>query len=133
MAALASDGPLGRAEAFVQLEFPPANEPVLDPFRTYHRLAAPAMPTEVAHRAEVLVELFAATFADDERTILVHAQGDPLSRLAWRSGGGIQFAHGYFASALHEIAHWCIAGKARQTKMFVVSARWSQRYAAGGF
>ena len=26
----------------------------------------------------------------------------------------IVFAHGYFSSALHEIAHWCIAGKARR-------------------
>jgi elongation factor P hydroxylase len=26
----------------------------------------------------------------------------------------IQFAHGYFASALHEISHWCIAGTARR-------------------
>lgn len=24
------------------------------------------------------------------------------------------FAHGYFSSALHEIAHWCIAGSARR-------------------
>nr|WP_229805219.1 elongation factor P hydroxylase [Alteromonas halophila] len=26
----------------------------------------------------------------------------------------IVFAHGFFASALHELAHWCIAGKARR-------------------
>jgi len=26
----------------------------------------------------------------------------------------IVFAHGYFASALHEISHWCVAGKARR-------------------
>lgn len=26
----------------------------------------------------------------------------------------IQFAHGFFNSALHEISHWCIAGKARR-------------------
>ena len=26
----------------------------------------------------------------------------------------IVFAHGYFASALHEISHWCIAGKQRR-------------------
>lgn len=27
----------------------------------------------------------------------------------------ILFAHGFFASALHEISHWCIAGKYRRT------------------
>ena len=27
----------------------------------------------------------------------------------------IMFAHGYFASALHEISHWCIAGEHRRT------------------
>lgn len=26
----------------------------------------------------------------------------------------IEFAHGFFASALHEISHWCVAGKARR-------------------
>lgn len=26
----------------------------------------------------------------------------------------IEFAHGFFASALHEISHWCIAGEARR-------------------
>ncbi|MGM8872163.1 elongation factor P hydroxylase [Psychrobacter sp. 2Y5] len=26
----------------------------------------------------------------------------------------IEFAHGFFNSALHEISHWCIAGKARR-------------------
>lgn len=26
----------------------------------------------------------------------------------------IQFAHGYFNSALHELAHWCVAGPARR-------------------
>lgn len=28
----------------------------------------------------------------------------------------IVFAHGFFASALHEIAHWCIAGEHRRTQ-----------------
>lgn len=27
----------------------------------------------------------------------------------------IEFAHGFFASCLHEISHWCIAGKHRRT------------------
>lgn len=28
----------------------------------------------------------------------------------------IEFAHGFFASALHEISHWCIAGQQRRTQ-----------------
>ncbi len=28
----------------------------------------------------------------------------------------IQFAHGFFNSALHEISHWCIAGQKRRTQ-----------------
>ena len=30
------------------------------------------------------------------------------------SAAQIVFAHGYFASALHEVSHWCIAGKRRR-------------------
>ena len=26
----------------------------------------------------------------------------------------IEFAHGFFASALHELSHWCVAGEARR-------------------
>ncbi|MGM8910890.1 elongation factor P hydroxylase [Psychrobacter sp. 1U1] len=33
-------------------------------------------------------------------------QGEQLAR--------IEFAHGFFASALHEISHWCVAGEARR-------------------
>ena len=29
----------------------------------------------------------------------------------------IIFAHGYFSSALHEVAHWCIAGDQRRQKV----------------
>ena len=28
----------------------------------------------------------------------------------------IQFAHGFFNSALHELSHWCIAGTKRRTQ-----------------
>lgn len=29
----------------------------------------------------------------------------------------VVFAHGYFSSALHEIAHWCLAGKHRRSQL----------------
>src|SRR4051812_43101363 len=64
---------------------------------------------------DALVDLFADVFATSERTLLVKGEGEPL----YRPGDGersaeIVFAHGFFASALHEVAHWCIAGKQRR-------------------
>src|SRR5690606_24917304 len=68
-------------------------------------------------------------FADTERTLLV---GD----VAWPPRAGncasepvylpadahcpfhrIVYAHGFFASALHEVAHWCMAGKQRRLRV----------------
>ncbi len=63
-----------------------------------------------------LIELFNKTFAESERTLLVKGEDEPIYIPAKRADAKHQivFAHGYFASALHEIAHWCIAGKARR-------------------
>jgi elongation factor P hydroxylase len=51
-------------------------------------------------------------------TTLVAAQSEPLYLPASKEGGfhQIQFAHGYFNSVLHELAHWCVAGEARRLK-----------------
>lgn len=67
-----------------------------------------------------LVQLFNHTFAQ-QHTQLVHSVGDPEYFPAkYMAGRQVQpakiaFAHGFFASALHEISHWCIAGKHRRT------------------
>lgn len=64
----------------------------------------------------MLIALFNRTFAQSENTRLVRGEGEPVYVPA--SGQcdyhRIEFAHGFFASALHEIAHWCVAGKARR-------------------
>lgn len=43
---------------------------------------------------------------EDEPIYLPADQHDPWHRIV--------FAHGYFNSALHELAHWCLAGEARR-------------------
>lgn len=66
-----------------------------------------------------LIDLFNSMFAqtnmDGVPTILVRGDGEP-EYFASRDGNParIEFAHGFFASALHEISHWCVAGKKRR-------------------
>ena len=59
--------------------------------------------------------MFAQTNMDGVPTILVRGDSEP-EYFASRDGNParIEFAHGFFASALHEISHWCVAGKKRR-------------------
>lgn len=70
---------------------------------------------EVA-QVDRLIELFDRLFAERYQTRLVRGDDEPLYRPASATGTchRIVFAHGYFASALHEISHWCIAGARRR-------------------
>jgi elongation factor P hydroxylase len=66
--------------------------------------------------ARRLEQLFAACFAREERTLLVGGAAEPLyvparSVSDWHR---IHYREDYVASALHEVAHWCIAGRARR-------------------
>ncbi|MFZ5723231.1 MAG: elongation factor P hydroxylase [Pseudomonadota bacterium] len=63
-----------------------------------------------------LIELFAREFAATHRTRLVAGGDEPLYRPATTADGWheIVFRHDYFQSALHEVAHWCVAGEARR-------------------
>ncbi|MGE4500291.1 MAG: elongation factor P hydroxylase [Hydrogenovibrio sp.] len=65
---------------------------------------------------ETLIELFNANFIPSRNTELVCCEPEPIYRPADASHPHhrIIFAHGFFASALHEIAHWCIAGPERR-------------------
>jgi len=62
-----------------------------------------------------LINLFNSTFASFN-TRLIRGAGEPVYLPANEMVPfhRIEFAHGFFASALHEIAHWCIAGNARR-------------------
>ncbi|NCN43380.1 MAG: ATPase [Piscirickettsiaceae bacterium CG_4_9_14_3_um_filter_43_564] len=68
------------------------------------------------HQAQTLIALFNATFSISRHTQLVCGEKEPIYRPADNQYPyhRILFAHGFFASALHEIAHWCIAGKHRR-------------------
>ena len=67
------------------------------------------------HKARKLIELFNNEFEDDYCTVLVGGGEEPLYEPAnqQRSLNQIIFTHDYFSSALHEVAHWCIAGEDR--------------------
>ena len=68
------------------------------------------------HRIDDLISLFNALFLDELNTELVSGDGEPIYLPAHesREHHQIVFAHGFFASALHEIAHWCVAGPERR-------------------
>jgi len=70
----------------------------------------------ILHNYKDLIVLFNATFTQTENTVLVRGDHEPIYTPAKspQQHHQIVFAHGYFASALHEIAHWCIAGKQRR-------------------
>ncbi|WP_308433816.1 elongation factor P hydroxylase [Thalassotalea profundi] len=60
--------------------------------------------------------LFEITFYSQYRTKLVKGESEPVYLPINEECDYHQviFAHGYYSSALHEIAHWCIAGQARR-------------------
>lgn len=67
-----------------------------------------------------LIDLFNQLFNQSNigimPTVLVRGDGEPEYFPATdESPARIEFAHGFFASALHEISHWCIAGRHRRT------------------
>ncbi|QOL25287.1 elongation factor P hydroxylase [Thalassotalea sp. LPB0316] len=68
------------------------------------------------HRYQDLIRLFDQTFYPSFNTRLVKGGNEPIYLPATKDCDYHQvvFAHGYFASGLHEIAHWCIAGEARR-------------------
>ena len=68
------------------------------------------------YRYEDLIRLFDQTFSESENTRLIRGRDEPVylpasSECEYHQ---VVFAHGYFASALHEIAHWCVAGPERR-------------------
>lgn len=61
-----------------------------------------------------LIYLFNNLFAE-QNVALVRGDGEPEYFPATANHPArIEFAHGFFASALHEISHWCVAGQRRR-------------------
>lgn len=63
-----------------------------------------------------LIALFNQLFKDSLNTILVKGDDEPIYLPADEENDHhrVIFAHGFYASALHEIAHWCVAGAERR-------------------
>ena len=69
----------------------------------------------MSHDYADLIRLFAECFSESENTRLVAGDDEPYYQPAGELPyHQVVFAHGFFASALHEIAHWCIAGVQRR-------------------
>ena len=66
-----------------------------------------------------LIELFDRCFFQNYNTRLVKGGAEPLYSPADHSCDyhRVIFAHGFFSSALHEIAHWCLAGEQRRQQV----------------
>ena len=73
----------------------------------------------MAHSSVDLISLFAATFQARYNTVLVGGGEEPVYLPADDDcpRHRIVFTRDYFASALHEIAHWCIAGEQRRRQV----------------
>ena len=79
------------------------------------------LKTDEPHNIQDLIAIFSETFFTEYNTRLIKGDlltgnNEPLYLPASEtcSYHQIVFAHGYFSSGLHEIAHWCIAGKERR-------------------
>ncbi|BDF93746.1 MULTISPECIES: elongation factor P hydroxylase [Pseudoalteromonas] len=68
------------------------------------------------HQIADLTSIFEHTFYQSHNTRLVKGEHEPIyiPANANTSFHQIVFAHGFYASALHEIAHWLVAGEKRR-------------------
>jgi elongation factor P hydroxylase len=64
------------------------------------------------HYYQQLIDIFDGCFSQDHNTRLIRGDDEPIYLPAdeQEDYNRIVFAHGYYASALHEISHWCVAG-----------------------
>ncbi len=71
----------------------------------------------MVHRATDLERLFRETFFDRYQTVLEGGFDEPVYRAGDPGTGAparIRYTRDYFRSALHEVAHWCVAGERRR-------------------
>ena len=78
-----------------------------------------ALPLDNGFHSERLERVFADCFADKLHTRLRGGADEPLYQPARQQGGChvLYYRADYFASALHEVAHWCIAGAERRLQV----------------
>jgi elongation factor P hydroxylase len=70
----------------------------------------------MSYQYQDLIRIFNHTFSNSLNTQLVKGGDEPLYAPASEKCecSRIIFAHGFFSSALHEVAHWCLAGAERR-------------------
>ncbi|MCQ1060013.1 elongation factor P hydroxylase [Photobacterium sp. ZSDE20] len=68
------------------------------------------------HNNDDIIAIFNRCFLESYNTELILGGDEPVYQPADEDNAHhrVIFARGYFASALHEIAHWCIAGPKRR-------------------
>lgn len=68
------------------------------------------------HHPDDLIRIFNFCFQDSHHTQLAYGQDEPIYLPAHDAQfyHTIFFAHGFFSSALHECAHWFLAGEKRR-------------------
>lgn len=71
------------------------------------------------HCAQDLITIFNNCFFSKYNTLLIRGDDEPLYLPAdeGRPHNELFFAHGFFASALHECSHWLIAGEKRRKQV----------------
>ncbi len=79
----------------------------------------PIDSTPLIHRYEDLIHLFHRCFFEKYNTQLVRGEDEPIYLPAneHQPHHMLFFAHGFFASALHECSHWLIAGENRRKQI----------------
>lgn len=78
--------------------------------------ASAPLDNGITHDANDLIRIFNTCFKTSHQTQLILGDGEPLylpknTNLPYHT---IYFAHGFFRSALHECAHWFLAGEKRR-------------------
>lgn len=81
--------------------------------------SAVCQPSGVLHDSRRLERVFARCFAASYTTVLVGGAAEPLYAPASTPGEPhrLYYREDFFASALHETAHWCIAGETRRRQV----------------
>lgn len=74
------------------------------------------MTNSEQYRLQMIIQLFDNLFLDGENTQLIGGADEPLyiPSISKNKPHQLLFRENFLSSALHEIAHWCIAGKKRR-------------------
>ncbi|HKN05436.1 MAG TPA: elongation factor P hydroxylase, partial [Buttiauxella sp.] len=69
------------------------------------------MTTTTEHHYQELIDIFDNCFKDEFNTCLIKGDDEPIYLPADEETPyhRVVFAHGYYASGMHEISHWLIA------------------------